>query len=296
MSYTEAQLKNWSIKPSDTELRRADHAIDMIRSAIGASEELRGIDTEIFVQGSYANNTNVRAGSDVDVCVMSKKVFKGSYPRPLSGADYGFSSGIYTFDEFRELVLEAMRAKFGSAQVSEGNKSLKIDANTYHVQADVVPALQLRNYRATGSRDSEHFVEGIWFKARDGQVVINYPKQHIANGRQKNVDTSHRYKSLVRILKHIRNDMVDTGLADGSRITSFFVECLMWNVTDEVITGSSSWAERTEEAVRFLRNELSRGIGANWNEVSEMLPLFGPDRKWTMTVAQEWLSDVWARL
>ena len=80
MKYSEERLQSWTAPLSDTEKQRADNAIKMIRAAIDGSEELKHMDIEIFTQGSYANNTNVRSESDVDVCVMLKDVFHGVYP------------------------------------------------------------------------------------------------------------------------------------------------------------------------------------------------------------------------
>ena len=75
MKYTEERLQSWTAPLSDTEKQRAENAIKRIRAAIDGSEELKRKDIEIFTQGSYANNTNVRSESDVDICVMLKDVF-----------------------------------------------------------------------------------------------------------------------------------------------------------------------------------------------------------------------------
>lgn len=80
MKYSEQTLQNWTVPLSQTEERRADNTIKMVRKAIDESEELKAMNIEVFIQGSYANNTNVRTESDVDVCVMLKDVFYAEYP------------------------------------------------------------------------------------------------------------------------------------------------------------------------------------------------------------------------
>ena len=67
---------------------------------------------EVFTQGSYANNTNVRTESDVDVCVMLKDVFHSDYPAGKTREDYGFSAAELTFDDYCIMVKRALMNKF----------------------------------------------------------------------------------------------------------------------------------------------------------------------------------------
>ena len=75
MKYSEETLQAWTAPLSSSEEQRAENTIKMILSAIDNSDELKTKDIEVFIQGSFANNTNVRAESDVDVCVMLKDTF-----------------------------------------------------------------------------------------------------------------------------------------------------------------------------------------------------------------------------
>ena len=75
MKYSEQTLQKWTAPLSQTEEQRANNAIKMIKTAINENENLKSMEIEVFTQGSYANNTNVRAESDVDVCVMLKDIF-----------------------------------------------------------------------------------------------------------------------------------------------------------------------------------------------------------------------------
>ena len=68
--YTEEQLKKFTAPLTQTEENRAENAEKMIRTAIDSCDELSEHSIEVFPQGSYANNTNVRENSDVDICVM----------------------------------------------------------------------------------------------------------------------------------------------------------------------------------------------------------------------------------
>lgn len=292
MKYSEQTLQGWTLPLSQTEEQRAENAIKMIRTAIDANDDLKSMDIEVFTQGSYANNTNVRSESDVDVCVMLKDTFHAVYPDGKKREDYGFLASDLTFQQYRNMVKTALQEKFKTEYVNDGNKSLKINENTYHVQADVVPAFQLRNYYYWGSTDRNKYIEGTWFVAKTGKEVSNYPKRHIQNGISKNNATNKEYKKLVRIMKHIKNNMVDDQAADGEKITSFLVECLVYQIPNNTISNASTWTETVRQALIYLYNEIKEGRHKEWCEVSDMLYLFR-GRKWTDLDAKQWLCDAW---
>ena len=70
---------------------------------------------------------------------------------------------------------------------------MKISSNSYRVEADAIPAFQYRNYKINDSYSSDNFVEGVKFYSANSIEVINYPKQHIANGKEKNRITQRKY-------------------------------------------------------------------------------------------------------
>ena len=271
MKYSEQTLQGWTLPLSQTEEQRAENTIKMIRTAIDANDDLKSMDIEVFTQGSYANNTNVRSESDVDVCVMLKDTFHTVYPDGKKREDYGFLASDLTFQQYRNMVKTALQDKFKTEYVNDGNKSLKINENTYHVQADVVPAFQLRNYYYWGSTDRNKYIEGTWFVAKTGKEVSNYPKRHIQNGISKNNATNKEYKKLVRIMKHIKNNMVDDQAADGEKITSFLVECLVYQIPNNTISNASTWTETVRQALIYLYNEIKEERHKEWCEVSDML-------------------------
>lgn len=288
MKYTEQMLQAFTAPLSPTEDSRAKNAINMIRSAIESNRELRPLEYEVFLQGSYANNTNVKTESDVDVCVMLKSSFFYDLPDGKCETDYGITPEPITFQRYRDLVKKALIDKFGSYNVFDGNKSMKITENSYHVKADVVPTFQHRRYMPVGSG----YIEGTRFYSKDGKIVTNYPKQHIKNGTEKNNQTNYDYKKLVRIMKHIKNDMVEDKITDGDTISSFLIECLVWNVPNSTIMGCNTWTETVKRAIIFLYNAIKDGNHKEWGEVSELLYLFR-GHKWTDQDAKQWLADAW---
>ncbi len=291
MKYSEATLKGWCQPASKSEDIKINHSIDMIKDAINHNVDTKNLNIEIFTQGSYANNTNVRSSSDVDVCIMLKSTFFTHYPDEMTDEDSGFSEGTITYKEYKKYVLKALTDKFGKDQISIGNKSIKIHSNTYHVEADAVVAFLLKDYYIINSCDPSKFVEGIRFYAKDGSIVSNYPKAHIENGAKKNNETNHAYKKLVRIFKRIRNEMVDDRVINGDKITSFLIESLVWNVPNKIITCYPSWEETVKQAINFLYDAIDNRNHLEWGEVSECLYLFHKERKWSDADAKDFLKS-----
>ncbi|BFK23792.1 nucleotidyltransferase [Massilimicrobiota timonensis] len=292
-NFSEETLKSWYKPASETEDTKINNVINMIKKAIQSSDEFDSLKYEIFVQGSYGNNTNVRVNSDVDVNVMLTSTFFTCYPEGKNDADYSFSEGTISYSDYKERVIRALKKKFGADSISLGNKSVKISSNSYRVNADCVISMQYRNYNVINSTNPNNYVEGIKYFANDGKTVINYPKEHIENGNSKNVATNHQYKKLVRIFKRVRNKMSEEGLIEKDKITSFLVECLVWNIPNTTITKYSTWNETVKQAIIYLYHAIKDNKCSEWGEVSDWLYLFHSSRKWTKDDAQDFLLKMW---
>ncbi len=294
MKFSEETFNSWKRPASETEEERISNAISMIKDAIRNSEKLKNKNIDIFVQGSYGNNTNVRAKSDVDVCIMLKDTFNSKYPEGLTRDDYGFSSSDYNFRMFKKDVIEALNQKYQNIKI--GNKSIKLSSTSYRVDADAIPAFQYRNYYYLNSREPNTFLEGIKFTSKNGEEVINYPKKHIENGKIKNKNTQRRYKRAVRIFKRIRHQMLKDNKSIDKGISSFLIECLLWNVPDNIYNDTDNCISRIEEIILFLYNETKNNINLKWREVSEGLYLFNSNRKWNQEMVNNFLLQMYRYL
>lgn len=277
MNITEEQLISWSKPLSETEEQRCLNALNMIKNAINKSDKPENKDIEYFLQGSYSNNTNVRANSDIDICVMYKGAFYGEYPYGKASSDYGFTSSKYTFNEYKREILNALKEKFTDVKI--GNKSLKIDSNYYRVQADVVPALQYRNYCKDYFNNPNNYVEGICIISSTGEKIINYPKQHKENGIIKNNQTNGYYKKVARIIKKIKYNMANS-YCDVDNISSFVLECIIYNVPNYCFTTflkneSSKYQEILIDVIKYIENN----INVDWKEINEIKELFNNEDK-----------------
>ncbi|MGB3182226.1 MAG: nucleotidyltransferase [Cyclobacteriaceae bacterium] len=275
MRFSEETLKNWSRPASETEEVRISNAINMVKSAIEAHSILKEQDIEYIVQGSYANNTNVRKNSDIDICVMLKDTFYSKYREGVGRDEYGFTKGTNGFDDFRKRVINAMNNKFDN-NVTVGDKAIAIDSTSHRVQADVVPCFQYRDYRWDTDNDKDNFYEGTKFFSGSGKAIINYPKLHIENGRNKNNRTGRRYKRMVRVFKNVTNHMRANGENVPNGISSFLLECLLFNVPDNYFDNNLTWNENSSQLISYALDN----IDSQWTEVSGMFCLFHSGRKW----------------
>src|ERR1700756_722630 len=93
------------------------------------------------------------------------------------------------------------------------------------------PASSTRRY--LGTLQSYWYDSGTQLLPDNGGQIINWPRQNYDNGVAKNDATSRRFKAVVRILKRLRNEMVDNGHKVAEPIPSYLMECLVWNVPNQ---------------------------------------------------------------
>lgn len=283
MAISERQLEAWA-NQGGTTAAQATH--ERIRRALETHKHLiRRGDWEIYLQGSYRNATNIRGDSDVDIVVQLNSAF---YSNKLSlptdqylafEAAYPGDAG-YCWADFRGDVLSALRAEFRSPAIIEGNNSLVVRHGT-DLQADVVPALLYRNYKAFWTIDNAPHDEGMTFWRRDdNQQVINYPKLHFANGVTKNDpnNTNGWFKPTVRLFKNARNAAIDAKIIQPNLAPSYFVECMLCNVPKNYFGGS--YGEEFVGIINWLR---SANTGSFMSQ-NGVIPLFGATR-------QQWSVD-----
>ena len=289
MKYSEETLNNWRRPPSYTEEETLTNAERMVKDCINADAILMDMNIKIFGQGSYVNDTNVRLNSDIDINVKYVDGFYFDLPPGKTQSDFGLNNpSSYSAPDFKTHVQNALVNKFGS-EVNRKNKCLVIEGNTYRVGADVVPTWQYKRYSMDGS-----FVEGVRFFADSGESVTNFPIQHIENGKLKNSQTQRRFKRLVRIFKRIRAKMIEDGESINKNITSFLLECLVWNLPNWIFNDYETWSDRLENSILFLCSKTKEeGAYKDWVEVSSLLPLFNSDRKWSRTDVYTYLQNLW---
>jgi hypothetical protein len=291
--FTEDQLNNFRYPPSDTEEEKLSNSERQVKEAVNNWPALKTRSITIFGQGSYANDTNVRVNSDIDINVMLTNTVFYELPSGKNYEDYGYSPSDYRYTTYRNDVFNALVYHFGSEYVRNNNKCITVLPNTTRVEIDVVPTLRFDRYDG----ESRTPVEGVRFIANDGTLVTNFPIQHIENGRFKNSQTQKRFKRLTRIFRRIRYKMLDDRYEVNQNITSFLLECLLWNVPNYVYNNNHTWTERLKEAIVYIYDATSEGNETckDWGEVSELLYLFR-GRKWSIKDVNQFMLQMWRYL
>lgn len=286
MEFKESTLKLYAAPLSDTENSKCKRAIEAIRDALmelNYTDDQKGVgllesDTysysiamrnkytsekiHIFIQGSYANNTCVRNESDVDIAVVREDKYEYAFGETFTTSTSDSENEASRLKDIIELVL---RKKF-SNQVHRGNKSIKVNGNTYRKQADVVPCLSMHYYYRSEFKDYLTYYDGIIIYADDGTITRNFPKQHIANGKEKNKRTNFYYKKMVRIMKKMRCLMSENGFACADKVSSFGLESLVWNVPDDYFKKYTCYGYAFEAVLYYLyshKEELNNYYEAN---------------------------------
>ncbi|MBN8878190.1 MAG: nucleotidyltransferase [Sphingobacteriales bacterium] len=289
MATTEQQLISWSKPVSTTEDEKCKRAISQITEAI---RNKFGGNVSIFLQGSYENNTNVRKDSDVDIVVRHDGYFYDDLQRLNDNDKKIYEAnrrpGDYQFDQLKDDVHKALISAFGS-DAKRKNKCIEVLGNSYRITGDVVPCFVHKRFATLTTTE----VEGIQFYSDTGTKIISFPKQHYQNGVIKTESTGRMYKRIVRILKVIKNSLIDSGKITEDLASSFFIECLVYNVpNDQFVFGN--YTQILKNVITKVYNDMGDLEVANkYVEVSGYKWLFGSDAKRPPANGKEFMLKCW---
>jgi hypothetical protein len=232
MAIPESQLETWSHQGSITQSK--DTYATVKRALEAADTKYAGKSFDVFLQGSYGNDTNIYAESDVDVVIRLDSIYfydtSALTPQQLAAFNADLTPATYSYADYKSHVVSALEKSFGAASVNADKKAVKIKANGNRRNADVVVAAQFRRYYP--GLLGMQYERGICFLTPSGRVV-NYPKQHSANCTAKHQATNEWFKPMVRILKNMRNKLVEDGAIERGSAPSYFIEGLLYNVLDD---------------------------------------------------------------
>jgi hypothetical protein len=234
----EAQLERWA-KQGPT--GQFTDTYETIRQTLhGANAPYAAREFSTFLQGSYANDTNVYADSDVDIVMRLDEIYYTDLDRlpPADKELHDSQRAIanYTLPAFKAEVLAWLSQKFSG--VTQGKKAILIPGNGNRRDADVLVCALLRRYHKFRGWNDQTYVEGIRFFASDGTAIDNFPKQHSANCTTKHGVTKSWFKPTVRIFKNIRNKLIDDNKIPEGLAPSYFIEGLLYNVPDHRYGGN----------------------------------------------------------
>ena len=294
MKISEDSFISWSKGPAQAESDKCDNAAIAVRKAIKADDKLASLDITVSAQGSYRARTNVRQNSDVDICVCCNTTFFPDYPAGTTNETFGNVDGTMLFADFKNMVHQALENYFGKDGIKRGNKAFDVHANTYRIDADVVPTFEHRRYTGEFNPDGSHqYLSGVAFKPDKGSLIINWPLQTYDNGVARNAATGRKYKRVIRILKRLRDNMQGENVSAAADMPSFLIECLVWN-TDVEAFAKYTYTEIMRYVIADTWNRTRKDEDcSDWGEVNELKYLFRNSQPWTRQQANDFLQAAW---
>lgn len=257
MGIPESQFEVWSHQGSITQ---SASTYSTIKNALeAASSAYYGKNYKVFLQGSYGNDTNIYAESDVDVVIRLDDVYYSDVtqlsPEEKDAYDQAFIPATYSYEEYKQDVLTALKDRFGS-DVKAGEKAIAVAANGSRRKADVIAAMQFRRYWKFKSTYDTSYDEGICFFNGAGERIANYPKQHSENLTTKHQDSNAWLKPMVRVLKNLRSKLVADGALKAGVAPSYYLEGLLYNVPSEKF--GSSYTDCFVGAMNWIQTETDK--------------------------------------
>lgn len=261
MAIPQEQLETWSHQGAKTQ------SASTYATVKGALENVNAIYTnrtfEVFLQGSYGNDTNIYFESDVDVVIR----YDGAYfhdvsslqPEQQRAFNAAHSDGTYLYTSFKGHVQAALEAAFGRS-VTLGEKAIKIAADGSRRSADVVVAFEYHRYHKFNSNDDQSVDTGIALYILAGDLIPNYPKQHADNCTAKHQVTGSKFKPAVSIFKNVRSKLVGDGILGDGIAPSYYIEGLLYNVPNTCFSGTYAnvvlnilkWLHQTADRTQFV--------------------------------------------
>jgi hypothetical protein len=256
MPIPQSKLDTWSNQGAMTTSAAAYASIR--HALLKSTSPLANRGVDIYLQGSYANSTNIYGDSDVDVVVLYKDTFHKDMsaltPDQQRRHEIKFPPATYNWTNLRDEALIALRAHYGNGAIRLGTKSIKVDTGSGRRTSDVVPAVQFRRYADFTDENNPLAHWGIQFFDSSNNAIVNYPKYHIERGEAKNqaARTAGQYKATIRLFKNFRNYLLDNDLLAEDIAPSYSIECALHNVPDQFFIGN--FRETVPKILHYLLN------------------------------------------
>lgn len=233
------QLERWTNATGATESAQSTH--NHIRGTLtdaSVFQEESYCDLHTLLQGSYRTGTLVHGSGDVDILAINEAVHDANNDTLTSNNQADYEEQCvkvdYGYPQFRSDVADVLQDEYGVLAIDNSDgPAIKVKssyASGISLDADVVPVLRYRYFT-----DYPSYYEGICF-GRNLKRTFNFPEQHISRGESINSNTNGEYNKTARMFKNARNKLVSEGSIEKSTIPSYFIECLLSNVSKSTIT------------------------------------------------------------
>lgn len=257
MAIPETQLETWSHQGAIAGSRDTYATIKRVLEA--TTVPYSGKSYKVFLQGSYGNDTNIYAESDVDIVIRLDESFLSDrtllIPADETAFDGAHSNVSYGYSDFKADVLSVLRTAFPNA-VTLGDKAFTIKAEGNRRKADVLPCVAFRRYYKFNNLFDQSYAEGICFFDKSGNRISNYPKQHSENLSTKHQTTGQWLKPMIRVLKNLRSCLIDKEMLEQGKAPSYYLEGLLYNVPADKF--GSSLGETFANAINWIQLEADK--------------------------------------
>lgn len=225
MSIPESQLTIWANQGATVTSKAT---ADSVKYALNNYTGFPTNNYEVYLQGSYKNDTNIRGESDVDVVIQLNNTFYHNLTMGQMDSLH-IDPASYVFQDFYNDTIIALTKYYGASNVNPDDKCVKIKENNNRLPADVIITTEYRRYYYIGTTS---YTSGVCFFTRNSnRKIINYPKQVYDNGVIKNGATNGMFKRMVRIFKNMRKTA-------NVKAPSYFIQCLIYNIPNYLFTNN----------------------------------------------------------
>lgn len=299
MKISEQQLKIWSSQGTCPLSKKTHEWIEKIITTGVVSFHQK---CEVFLQGSYKNDTNIHVESDVDSVVLHKEcflfdisrltnqdkhLFLSSITRQIpQGLNYLTSSGrkfaINLIHTSRQDIIKCLINNLPKEYIKLGNKAVTILPGRYRHRRklDLLIAIPYRLYSSLVD-----YEEGVCFYNRkENKLNINFPKQHSKYLTEKNKRSNGLLKPIIRIYKNSHKYLIDNNLLQKGIASSYDIECMIYNVPTAYF--KTNYQETLINCFDYLQNTDK----SNFVCPNQQLYLFRNESSWTKSKCEYFID------
>jgi hypothetical protein len=260
-------------------------------------KDVRIKDVDIYLHGSYVNNTNIYFPSNLEIIVELKKTLTFD-PATVTQNDYKLYNNYFVdmeFDfspaDFRNHFFAALAEVVGQQNAYiERNKSICFrQLGAAHHRIDIVPCF---SFRHIGTNNMLYKGIILYDRSVDANI-LSFPRIHSQNGNAKDLATNGRFKKCVRMFKTLNAIMVREGLIDPDLTTGYFIECLLYNVPNQLFLARDRGVPEMTSLFAKILNFLLHCDLDYFGCVNMIWSLFGNAAEfWTTNAAEQFLASI----
>lgn len=265
-----------------------NHALDKLKKEFSFFNRQ---DVKIYIQGSYANGTMVDEFAKLEIVVeFGLNSFGELAKKPklnvktiwlqnslIKKRIVSFKPNIH-LQLIKKFLLESLIEETGNDGIYNNSKSIFIPA----YKVNKIPCEILPCYTLSGEKENESV---IIFDSYINRYVAAFPKLHCKNLSIKDEETNGSFIKMVRVLRNIRDILINNEIIDDKFAPSYFLECLLYNVPSELYKGSLS---------SVMLKILNYLINCNLNKfvcAHEQFKMFGNNSDaWTVYKARSFIN------